>query len=144
MGAHRWCLVRSKDDFVTEIVDKPTTDPKTSSALNGIYYFHDGEAVFDLAKSSIAGSEAHCGRDAEISGFLAPYCQKYSVHLNYNILLRDFGTLEEYLNNRDVTPHRTFNSISMPTPNTVKKSTIVRDQAPKIIREALWFECIPE
>lgn len=140
----RWCLVRSKDDFVTEIVDKPITDPNTSSALNGIYYFHDGEAVFDLAKSSIAGSEAHCGRDLEISDFLAPYCQKYSVQLNYNILLRDFGTLEEYLTNRDVTPHRTFNSISMRTPNTVIKSTIVRDQAPKIIREALWYECIPE
>jgi NDP-sugar pyrophosphorylase family protein len=140
----RWCLVRSKDEFVTEIVDKPITDPNTSSALNGIYYFHDGAAVFDLAKSSIAGSEAQCGRDAEISGFLAPYCQKYSVRLNFNILLRDFGTLEEYLSNRDVTPHRTFNTISMPTPNTVKKSTIVRDQSPKIIREALWFECIPE
>ena len=32
----------------------------------------------------------------------------------------------------------------MPTVNTVKKSTIVRNQAPKIIREALWFEFLPE
>ena len=80
----------------------------------------------------------------EISGFLAPYCQKHKVQLNHDIVLRDFGTLEEYLNNRDVTPHRTFNSISMPTMNTVKKSTIVRNQAPKIIREALWFEFLPE
>ena len=140
----RWCLVRDQDDYVTEIIDKPSHDPHTSSALSGIYYFHDGKLVSDLAKHSVYDCELGIDRDVEISGFLAPYCQKHKVRLNRDVLLRDFGTLEEYLNNRDVTPHRTFNSISMPTVNTVKKSTIVRDQAPKIIREALWFECLPE
>ena len=140
----RWCLVRDRDNCVTEINDKPILDPQTSSALNGIYYFHDGKLIFDLAKYFVNNCEFGLGRDAEISGFLAPYCQNYKVQLNHDILLRDFGTLEEYLNNRDVTPHRTFNTISMPTVNTVKKSTIVRDQAPKIIREALWFEFLPE
>ena len=140
----RWCLVRDIDNYVTEIIDKPILDPQTSSALSGIYYFHDGKLVSDLAKYSVSNCDVGIGHDVEISGFLAPYCQKHKVQLNHDIVLRDFGTLEEYLNNRDVTPHRTFNSISMPTMNTVKKSTIVRNQAPKIIREALWFEFLPE
>lgn len=140
----RWCLVRSENDYVTEVIDKPTIDPHTSTALNGIYYFHDAQFISELAKSSVAQFDKNIRHDAEISSFLSPYCQEYKVKLNRDIPLRDFGTLEEYVNNRDVTPHRTFNTISMPTPNTVKKSTVVRDQAPKIIREALWFECIPE
>ena len=140
----RWCLVRSENNYVTEIVDKPLVDPHTNTALNGIYYFHDGKLISDLAQSAIHSIEVLEGRDAEISSFLIPYCRQYQVKLNHNISLRDFGTLEEYLNNRDVTPHRTFNTISMPTPNTVKKSTIVRNQSPKIVKEALWFESIPE
>ena len=140
----RWCLVRSENNCVTEIVDKPLVDPHTTTALNGVYYFHDGKLISDLAQSAIHSLEGLEGRDAEISSFLIPYCRQYQVKLNLNISLRDFGTLEEYLNNRDVTPHRTFNTISMPTPNTVKKSTIVRNQSPKIIKEALWFKSIPE
>ena len=140
----RWCLVRSENSFVTEIIDKPINDPHTPTALNGIYYFHDGKLVSDLAKSAVRQLKGTAGRDAEISSFLLPYCQQYRVKINHDISLRDFGTLEEYLINRDVTPHRTFNTISMPTPNIVKKSTVVRNQAPKIIKEALWFQTIPE
>ena len=140
----RWCMVRGDRDYVTEIIDKPIVDPQTSTALNGTYFFHDGKLIADLAKSSIYKLDGAVESDAEISGFLVPYCNAYQVKLRRDIPLRDFGTLEEYLNNRDVTPHRTFNTISTPTPNTVKKSTFVRDQSPKIVREALWFECIPE
>ena len=115
----RWCMVRGDRDYVTEIIDKPIVDPQTSTALNGTYFFNDGKLIADLAKSSIYKLDGAVESDAEISGFLVPYCNAYQVKLRRDIPLRDFGTLEEYLNNRDVTPHRTFNTISTPEATAV-------------------------
>ena len=79
-------------------------------------------------------------KEFQISTAISQYNEQYPIALK-EIGIRDFGTLEEYLANRDVSISRSFNQISEKDDVFIVKSSLAKPQ--KILDEYNWFNSLP-
>jgi hypothetical protein len=77
----------------------------------------------------------------QISSAMSRYMKKEKIH-SKNVDIIDFGTLEEYLQNRSVPNSRSFNSLFPSSDgSTITKTSVVHPE--KIHAESNWYENLP-
>ena len=137
----RWCMAKEIDgtDRLETLFDKPQEDPKTHKALSGIYFFKKSNILYEEIGKQIANNEK-VAKEFQISTAIVEYNKRYPIFLQ-EVMIKDFGTLEEYLANRNVSSSRCFNKI-VEKNNCVTKSSTEKGQ--KILDEWNWFSMVPE
>lgn len=126
---NRWCLVNKeaqKNVFYDKVEEKPDCELK---ALNGVYFVTNND--FNKIGDIISTPKE---QETQISFWLEG--------LNLSIVeaeVRDFGTLEEYQNERKLPNCRYFNEVTK-DPYIVTKSS---DDYNKMYKEFSWFQNIP-
>ena len=137
----RWCMAKEIDgtDCLEALFDKPQEDPKTHKALSGIYFFKKSNLLYDEIRKQIDNNE-RVAKEFQISTAIVEYNKSFPISLR-EVAIKDFGTLEEYLANRNVSSSRCFNTI-LEKDNCVTKSSIEKGQ--KILDEWTWFNMVPE
>lgn len=137
----RWCMAKTKpDSFMLDVLlDKPQEDPNTNKALSGIYFFKKSNLLRSLIHTQLDKNE-RIAKEFQISTAISQYNEQYPIVLK-EIGIRDFGTLEEYLANRDVSISRSFNQINEKDDVFIVKSSLAKPQ--KILDEYNWFNSLP-
>lgn len=132
----RWCMVEiNQSGRVISFIDKPDEQPDTDLAVSGIYYLKDINKVKKLLEEQFSNNEK-TKNEFQFSTVL----QKLDLHVKF-IDVIDFGTLEEYLENRSIKKSRSFNELTQDDYKITKLSTSKRQ---KIIDEYNWFMNIPD
>ena len=135
----RWCMaeVDRRGDIVA-FHDKPKEKPPTEKAVSGIYYFRDAEWFRNCLIDAIHGTREG---EVQISSAMTRYMKRERIRSDY-IDIIDFGTLEEYLQNRGVKNSRSFNKlIEGESGATITKTSNIN--AAKIHAEVNWYENLP-
>lgn len=128
----RWCMVDSKSGI---FYDKPKEKPPTNEALSGVYYFNDcGSLANALHEQIVEGTVIN--NELQFSTAIAKLKQPFETR---NLVVKDFGTLANYLKNRGLRNSRSFNEVSLEK-FSVRKSS---KQRTKIVAERNWFQNIP-
>lgn len=132
----RWCMADvNSDNKVVEFIDKPDEKPNTDLAVSGIYYLKN----IDLVKKYLEDQFIHNEKTKNEFQF-SSVLQKLPLFVKF-IDIIDFGTLEEYLENRAIKKSRSFNELIQDGYKITKLSTTKRQ---KIIDEYNWFMNIPD
>jgi len=129
----RWCMVEKKQQNVV-FYDKPSSRPPTNLAVSGVYFFKDSSLLYKNLETQIKNNIKING-EYQLSTILT----LYNTEL-IDLKLKDFGTLEEYIKNKDVSKSRSFNIIT-DNGTTITKESVVH--AEKIIQELNWYKNIP-
>ena len=132
---HRWCMVE-KDQFVLH--DKPNYFVKDSLAVAGIYRFSDAKT---FREEALAAEQLGEG-EFQISEILSLYNKKIPLSVKEISVndLKDFGTIEEFIQNRGISKTRSFNDIKVHG-NFVTKTS--HENPGKLEREYQWYSCVP-
>ncbi len=134
----RWCMAEMKDGNVVEFHDKPRDMPPTNQAVSGVYYFKDASWFRSCLIESIHAT--HQG-EVQISSAMSRYMKKESIYTK-TVKIVDFGTLQEYLENRGVKNSRSFNTLFPSSDGaTITKTSVVQPE--KIHTEANWYDNLP-
>lgn len=132
----RWCMVNvSSDNDVLSFTDKPDEKPNTNLAVSGIYYLDDINLVKKYIEEQFKNQEL-TKNEYQFSNVL----KKLKLKAKF-IDVIDFGTLEEYLDNRSIKKSRSFNELTQDGFKITKSSSSKRQ---KIIDEYNWFNNIPD
>lgn len=136
----RWCMVDVDcSGVVKKFYDKPDVDPKTRTAVSGVYFFLESKQLYrELLEQQKIGDTIK--GEFQISTVLEkfiPGLKAYSVPG-----VRDFGTLEDYLKStqQSIVGSRGFNNLIFHL-DLVEKQSKYRQ---KIIDEYNWYRTIPE
>lgn len=133
----RWCMAETNSDRIVAFHDKPKDQPPTNRAVSGIYYFTNGKLFEDCLSKAI---EDTTEGEVQISYAMNHYMQ-YEPLKTMDIVITDFGTLQEYLQNRGISNSRDFNDVY-----PIKHSLIIKksEKNPeKIHAEVNWYENLP-
>jgi len=134
----RWCMAETKDGTIVKFHDKPRDMPPTSHAVSGVYYFRNASlfrsCLIDAIKDTRYG-------EVQISSAMSRYMEKESIYTK-PIRIVDFGTLQEYLENRGVKNSRSFNTLyHSGDETTITKTSVAHPE--KIHAEANWYDNLP-
>ncbi len=130
----RWCMVEQNKQIL-RFYDKVKQKPPTNLSLSGIYYFEDGNTIYNIINKII---KPFFG-ELQISKILEIYLKTNSLKLK-PIAIIDFGTLEEYQGTRLGMNCRFFNILEDKDYMIIKKS---HEYRAKIIKEVNWFKTMP-
>jgi dTDP-glucose pyrophosphorylase len=134
----RWCMVESNNGTIVNFHDKPRDMPPTNHAVSGVYYFTNAETFRNCMIDAIHGTTEG---EVQISSAMSRYMKQEPIHIK-SLKIIDFGTLQEYLQNRDVKNSRSFNSLFPSSDNsTITKTSVVEPD--KIHAEANWYDNLP-
>lgn len=127
----RWCIAEPTEGC-TKFHDKPKQH-ECKTGLTGLYHFEDTEKL--LASIELNKNEA------EISSILSTYEKLIENRFALiPVILEDYGTLKEYLNNRNIRNSRDFNHVERED-RLVHKSSSYNTE--KIIAEMNWYRNLP-
>jgi dTDP-glucose pyrophosphorylase len=126
----RWCMV-SRDG--KKFYDKPANRPDTNLAVSGVYKFNSSDEVKKLILQQ-KKDDVRINGEYQIS-YVLERLNSLNVYENNNIV--DFGTLEEYLVNKNVC--RDFNNITFKARSIIKSS----NDRSKMLKESRWFDDTP-
>jgi dTDP-glucose pyrophosphorylase len=133
---HRWCMVSGKGQLT--FYDKPKEKVPTDLAVAGLYYI--GNARRFLADGTYV--EFDGDREFQISEVLQQY--NYTYPMGVSVIepsaLKDFGTIEEFIQNRGISKTRSFNKIEV-NGHFVKKTSDTKPD--KLRNEYNWYNCLP-
>jgi len=135
----RWCMVHSTlEGYVDHFSDKPKGEVDTNLAVSGLYYFGDGLELLNAFNRCDEESD----KEFQISEVMAEYHEAVPLKVSYIDAkkFKDFGTIEEFIQNRGVSKSRSFNIIEFNDDMVTKSSYIYPD---KINAEAAWFGSVP-
>ena len=136
----RWCMVEvDEKNKVKTFIDKPKERPNTNISVSGVYHLLNASILKVELESQIKNNIKISG-EFQLSTVLYNYSKKFSMY-TVNLNMIDFGTLEEYLQNRSVKNSRSFNEINIDGQFIIKTSELERE---KIIKEYNWFNNLPE
>ena len=134
----RWCMVETDNGSVVGFCDKPRDMPPTNQAVSGVYYFQDAAWFRNCMIDAIHGTREG---EVQISSAMTRYMAKETIYTK-SLVIIDFGTLEEYLQNRGVSNSRSFNSLFPSKDGTAITKTSTTNPA-KIHAEANWYDNLP-
>ena len=133
----RWCMVEI-GETVRKFHDKPKEKPPTDLAVSGVYYFTDASRFRFCMIDAIHGTRAG---EVQISSAMSRYMKDHEI-ITPSFKIIDFGTLEEYLQNRGIKNSRSFNNLKPDwNGSTIVKSS--KSNASKIHAEVNWYENLP-
>ena len=132
----RWCMVyTSAYSGRTCFSDKSKEFIPTSKPLNGLYFIKDKDRFIQIGGLQ---KPLHRTSEWQLSEILSEYSDKWSI---YPVSVLDFGTLPEYLENRNISISREFNSILIQEDQVIKSSS---KNPEKIYREYCWYKSSPK
>jgi dTDP-glucose pyrophosphorylase len=134
---HRWCMVESSS-FKLSFFDKPKERVSTDLAVAGLYRISDAKYFLEASKSKEDSSVG----EFQISEMLSAYNVRYPMTVSKidTSDLKDFGTIEEFIQNRGISKSRSFNKIERSGNFVFKTSETKRD---KLREEYFWYRSIP-
>ena len=132
----RWCMAENSGRFITKFYDKPINKPPTTSAVSGVYYFTDGKKFDRCLDEAIYSTQ---DGEVQISTAMSLYMKSDCIATK-SLDIIDFGTLNEYLENRGIKKSRDFNNVIV-NKKTITKSSIIRPD--KIHSEVNWYSNLP-
>lgn len=135
----RWCMVSTHDNYI-KFYDKPTERPSTNKAVSGIYFFTNANELFNALNKQLIMDDTKINDEFQISTVLQWIADNSGMN-TIDVKLIDFGTLEEYLENRSVKISRSFNNIEVSGSFITKSSEKERE---KLIKEYNWFTNLPD
>ncbi len=137
----RWCMVETDaDGYCKTFIDKPVERPDTNLSVSGVYHFVSSHRLFSLLELQLKDEDNKIAGEFQLSTVLQRIADiEYMNTINLKMI--DFGTLEEYLENRSVKISRSFNDIQIDGPFITKSSEKERE---KIIKEYNWFMNLPD
>lgn len=131
----RWCMVYTDTATgKTCFSDKSPEKILTSRPLNGLYFITDKDRFIDIGEKQ---KHHHRTSEWQLSEILSAYSDKWDIH---SVSVLDFGTLPEYLENRDISISREFNSVVIQEDQVVKSSS---KNPEKIYKEYCWYQFAP-
>jgi NDP-sugar pyrophosphorylase family protein len=141
----RWCMVEDDSmSSITEFYDKPSEQPPTTLAACGVYRY---SSSYELVHAYQYASEdlSSSNREMQFSDVAKHYMRRRDLRTAVfsEAELRDFGTLEEYLQNNGLANKaRSFNTVTL---NAIERSVTKSsaEDVAKINREAKWFKNLP-
>lgn len=134
----RWCMVETKQNLVTQFYDKPRDMPHTDQAVSGVYYFNNANLFRNCMIDAIHGTKEG---EVQISSAMSRYMKQDPIY-SKKVKIIDFGTLQEYLENRGVKNSRSFNTLFPSSDGaTITKTSVVEPE--KIHAEANWYDNLP-
>jgi dTDP-glucose pyrophosphorylase len=132
----RWCLIDKKNN----LYDKPQNKVATNLAISGAYHFTNPKFLKKCCEKIFANLSTKT--EIQFSHVLELYKKKHKIklieHNKKNI--KDFGTIEQFFQNKNNPISRSFNIIKINQKNVVKTSI---DYPDKILREAMWIKYAP-
>lgn len=135
----RWCMAEVDENYeVINFIDKPTGNVETNLAVAGLYSFSDADCL--LYSGTVA--ENNNTGEFQISELMSEYMRSYPLSVT-NIAptdLIDFGTVEEYIQNRGIAKARSFNVVT-DLGHSVEKYSLTNPE--KILAEATWLNNPP-
>jgi len=136
----RWCMVEVDGlKEVTKLFDKPKEKPDTDYAVSGIYLIQDTNKMIQYLTEQFK-NDVRINNEFQFSYVLNRIIE--NDILNYvETELDDFGTLNEYLENKSIKKSRSFNEL-VEYNGTIKKSS--HNKADKIIDEFNWYRNLPD
>lgn len=134
---HRWCMVEEESSKLT-FFDKPKERVETDLAVAGLYRISDAKYFL---YASMYREDSATG-EFQISEMLSAYNARYPMTVSTIDVsdLKDFGTIEEFIQNRGISKTRSFNKIERSGNFVTKSSEVNRN---KIRDEYFWFKAIP-
>lgn len=97
---NRWCMV-SKVGTTIQFYDKPTERPPTDLAVSGVYFIRSSDMLHELLHVQLTDESKKIAGEFQISSVLQQIAD--TEVMNTIVLdIVDFGTLEEYLDNRTI------------------------------------------
>lgn len=129
----RWCMIDPVDG---KFYDKSKSKPPTDQALSGVYFFKNSKILVECIKKQINEGEKING-EFQFSGAISK--SDSPVKLKHLKIL-DFGTINDYLKNRNVGISRNFNTI-VSDKNFITKKSQNRE---KLLDEYNWYKNIPK
>jgi dTDP-glucose pyrophosphorylase len=140
----RWCVVAELNGSM-KFHNKEILEGNQFNALSGIYFFKNGKNFVKSIADLTSEIDTEAFNEVEISRILELYIiLGDSFTISPGIKLLDYGTLDEYLANNDVSLSRNFNKISDLGNGFIEKSALHKDFYSKIEFEAQWFTRIPD
>ena len=137
---NRWCMAEVEGDKIVAFHDKPEEKPPTNLAVSGVYYFGNGSLLRQSLHEAIHNARVRDG-EIQISHAMTRYLNSESIQTK-DVKIRDFGTLQEYLENRGVRNSREFNHVHPSDKGmTITKSSNVQPE--KIHAEMNWYNNLP-
>jgi dTDP-glucose pyrophosphorylase len=137
LDQHRWCMVES-NSFKLTFFDKPKEKVPTDLAVAGLYRISDAKYFLEASKSR----EESATGEFQISEMLSAYNVRYPMTIQTIAVsdLKDFGTIEEFIQNRGISKTRSFNKIERSGDLVFKTSETKRD---KLREEYFWYRAVP-
>ena len=136
----RWCMVQTDGNSGLKFFDKPSTRPDTILAVSGVYFIKNEAQLGLKLEKHLSNDKNKIAGEFQISTVLQWIADSDGMN-TVKLNLVDFGTLEEYLENRSVKNSRSFNDIEVQGPFVIKSSQEARE---KIISEYNWFVNLPD
>jgi len=136
----RWCMVQDLSDGRLKFFDKPTERPDTNLAVSGVYHLLDSKQLYTHLDNQLSDDSNKINGEFQISTTLKRIASIDGMYTT-KVELIDFGTLDEYLQNRSVKISRSFNDIEVNGPFITKSSEKERE---KLIKEYNWFINLPD
>lgn len=136
----RWCMVADNGNGSVAFYDKPTERPPTNLSVSGIYHFLSSKQLFDKLSTQLSDESNKIAGEFQMSTTMANIAFESKMY-TIGVDMIDFGTLEEYLENRSVKISRSFNDIEVDGSFITKSSEKERE---KLIKEYNWFMNLPE
>lgn len=136
----RWCMVSADSDGrIVAFHDKPKENVEGAVAVAGLYRFSNALKILNIGEFLENTSDS----EFQISELMEEYAYKNPLFVKKNIKgsVVDFGTIEEFNQNRGIAKARSFNDI-VDHGNYVAK--ISHENPEKIFREAEWMRNLPK
>jgi len=132
----RWCIIDRK----INLYDKYEVKPPSNLAISGAYFFKDPKLLKKCCEEVF--NKIDKKQEVQFSHVLNRYKIKQKINLNLHPKnkIKDFGTLEEFLQNKLSYKSRIFNKINEKNSIVYKSSTIYPN---KVIKEAMWMSNLP-
>lgn len=132
----RWCMVKVNNNVCEQFYDKPQEKPDTKYALSGVYYLKNSKVLKEKLSEVLNNDSYKILNEFQFSSVLEKIENIHTVELE----ILDFGTLEEFLENKNISISRSFNEIII-NGDFVTKSSVIGE---KIIKEYNWFSNLPD
>ena len=128
-----YCMITSKDDLISDIIDKPKHNIETNDAAIGLYYFKNAELLSSVLKEKIDKIYG----EYQLSSYFNKYRKKDKLYIEKIDNWEDIGTLDGYLKtNKNNFNCRFFNKLDLDEYGVLHKKSIYE----KVTSEMSWFK----
>lgn len=132
---YKYCIIKNKNNVITEIIDKPTTNIDSNDAAVGIYFFKNSKLLKKVLNTKIEKIKG----EYQLSSYFEEYRKKEPLLIENIDNWQDIGTLEGYSKtNKNSFNCRFYNNITLDEFGVLSK----KSDNESISSEIKWFKQI--